>query len=52
MAVNFAAPVRRDPMILNALVERLKRRSKDEGVQIRMEDGGFRSLARLNETSI
>jgi hypothetical protein len=28
--VDFVAFGRRDPMILNALVERLKRRSKDD----------------------
>jgi hypothetical protein len=30
LAVNFVAPVRSDPMILSAIAERLKRRSKDD----------------------
>ena len=30
MAVNFASPVREDPMILSAIADKLKRRSKDD----------------------
>ena len=30
MAANFVAPNRSDPMILSAIAERLKRRSKDD----------------------
>ena len=30
MAANFVAPVRSDPIILSAIADKLKRRSKDD----------------------